>query len=133
MKYACGRKAKIGDTICLEAYYDTHYEAHCDVVNINKHNIDIIIGGMGSVDGVDPSDYILISRDKNKRFRWLGSLKYSICFLIICTIVTFAWRLYERFSIGYVESNMFDSIIATLLSLSVTLNFMYVCARKGER
>ncbi|MNW50071.1 hypothetical protein D3C74_275110 [compost metagenome] len=61
---------------------------------------------------------------------WKIGLLSSVIYLVIA----YTWRFYEVWMYGEVMPDMFDSIIAFILSVSLTLNvFMFRDLIKGDK
>ncbi|MMZ58418.1 hypothetical protein D1872_203990 [compost metagenome] len=64
----------------------------------------------------------------------MKSWKKGFLSAVIYLVIANAWRLYEVWKYGEVMPDMFDSIIALFLSVSITLNvFMFRELIKGDK
>lgn len=56
----------------------------------------------------------------------MSNFRSILLFILFYLIITFAWKLYELITFGKVTPDIFDSIIALILSLSLLINVMLV-------
>lgn len=58
----------------------------------------------------------------------IGSVLYIVFYLIIY----YVWGLYELKTVGEVQPNLFDTVIATVLSISLAVNVMLLYVIKSH-
>jgi hypothetical protein len=51
-------------------------------------------------------------------------IKYVIIYILLSVILTVGWQQYEIWKYGEIKADSFDSLVALILTISVTINFM---------
>jgi hypothetical protein len=56
----------------------------------------------------------------------MALVKFIVLYTIFGVVITYSWQLYEKIAFGKITPDMFDSVIAVILALSLTVNVFLV-------